>query len=283
MRSKLTFVKRVDFEGLWDRFLAEGRGVVTTTQLREETGASADAVRAAAANAVRKGLLFSPAKGLYVPVPPKYRSWGVIPADHFIDAMMSYLGCEYYVGFLSAAAHWGASHQAVQEYQVVVDRHVRDRDIGRVRMRFHRIRRLDERETVRIAGTEAMLTVASPEQCAVDLVEHPSWGGGLSNVATVLAELPNLDAVKLSSLAARRPRPLAQRLGWLLDSAEVGVDLEPLAQLARLSTRSTLLDSRQPRGGERDERWGVIVNTRVDPDTWSSGWGLRKSRPLDCP
>jgi predicted transcriptional regulator of viral defense system len=259
-------MQRTDFEGLWDRLLAEGSGAITIAQIRAETGASEAALRAAVANAVGKALLISPTKGLYVPVPPQYRSWGVVPADHFIDAMMGHLGCGYYVGFLSAAAHWGASHQAVQEYQVVVDRHVRDRDIGRVRLRFHHVRRLDERATVRVAGTEAMLTVATPEQCAIDLVEHPSWGGGLSNVATVLAELPNLDGHQLATLAERRRHPVAQRLGWLLQHVSADVDLEPLARLARGASRSALLDPHLPRRGQRDGRWAVIVNTLVEAD-----------------
>ena len=262
--SKITFVKQINFEGLWDRLLAQGRGSITSDQIRDETGAASEAVRAATANAIRKGLLFSPTKGLYVPVPPRYRSWGVVPADHFIDAMMRHLGCGYYIGFLSAAAHWGSAHQAVQEYQVVVDRHVLDRDLERVRLRFHQTRRIEERGTVRVSGGEAMLTVASPSQCAVDLVETPAWGGGLSNVATVLAELPDLDGRQLAKLAAGRAMPVVQRLGWLLDHIDADVDLGPLEVLARSRNRSALLDPRRPRRGDRDDRWGVIVNTGLE-------------------
>lgn len=264
--SKLTLVKRTDFEALWDRLQAEGQGSVTSGQILKETGASADAVRAATANAIAKGLLFSPARGLYVPVPPQYRSWRVVPADHFIDAMMRHLDCGYYVGFLSAAAHWGAAHQAVQEYQVVVNRHVLDRDIERVRLRFHQTRQLEERDTVRVSGTEAMLTVATANQCAVDLVDSPAWGGGFSNVATVLAELPDLDGLRLAQLAGRRARPIAQRLGWLLEHVEAEVDLAPLDALVRSRKRTVLLDARQARQGERDVRWGVVANTHVEAD-----------------
>lgn len=266
VRSNITLVKRTDFEALWDRVQAEGRGSITSSQIREETGASAGAVRAATANATGKGLLFSPAKGLYIPVPPQYRSWRVVPADHFIDAMMSHLGCGYYVSFLSAAAHWGAAHQAVQEYQVVVDRHVLDRVVERVRLRFHQTRAIAERDTVRVAGAEAMLTVATPSQCAVDLVDAPSWGGGFSNVATVLAELPDLDGAQMAQLADRRSGPIAQRLGWLLDHVDAEVDLGPLDALARTRKRTALLDARQARRGERNERWGIVVNTHVEAD-----------------
>ncbi|HDH02851.1 MAG TPA: hypothetical protein ENH15_01235 [Actinobacteria bacterium] len=260
-------MKRIDFESLWDQLLAEGRGSITSSEIRDDTGGSAEAIRAATSNAIAKGLLFSPTKGLYVPVPPHYRSWRVVPADHFIDAMMAHLDCGYYVGFLSAAAHWGAAHQAVQEYQVVVDRHVLDRDIERVRLRFHQTRHLRGRDSVRVSGPEAMLVVATPNQCAVDLVASPRWGGGFSNVATVLAELPDLDGERLAQLADLRARPIAQRLGWLLEQAGAEVDLGPLELLARSRTRTALLDARQTRGGDRDTRWKVLVNAHVEADS----------------
>ncbi|MEO8695303.1 MAG: type IV toxin-antitoxin system AbiEi family antitoxin [Acidimicrobiales bacterium] len=259
-------MKRTDYDALWDRLLAHGQGTVSSGQIQNQTGAGPAAVRAATANAIGKGLLFSPARGLYVPVPPRYRSWRVVPADHFIDAMMRHLGYGYYVGFLSAAAHWGSAHQAVQEYQVVVDGHVLDRDIERVRLRFHQTRKLDERDIVRVAGAEAMLAVATPNQCAVDLVELPAWGGGLSNVATVLAELRDLDGADLARLADRRARPVAQRLGWLLEHVGADVDLEPLAALVQARSRSVLLDPRRAASGDRSEPWRVIVNTEVEAD-----------------
>jgi predicted transcriptional regulator of viral defense system len=40
------------------------------------------------------------------------------------------------VALLSAAELHGAAHQAPQVFQVMVDRHVRDRGVGRARLRF---------------------------------------------------------------------------------------------------------------------------------------------------
>ncbi len=265
MRSKLTFVKRVDFEGLWDRLQGEGRSSFTSAEIQEITGASPESVRAAVANAARKGLLFSPTRGLYVTIPPTFRRWGTVPAEHFIDPMMRHLGCGYYTAFLSAAAWWGSSHHAVQEYQVVVDRYVRDRAFERVRLRFHHARSVEDRQVVRVAGPQTMLMVSTPEQTTVDLVEHQRWGYGTSNISTVLAEMPPLDGTMLAELASRRPQPVAQRLGWLLDFLEADVDLAPLEQLAR-SGRTTPLSPRSRMTGERSQRWGVIVNTPVEPD-----------------
>jgi predicted transcriptional regulator of viral defense system len=263
----VTMSNRVDFEQLWSRLLAEGQGSISTQQIRHETGAQADAVRAATARAVEKGLLFTPTKGLYVPVPPKYRSWGVVPAEHFIDDMMRHLACSYYVTFLSAAAHWGSSHHAVQEFQVAVERQVRNRDIERIRLRFHHVNDIKHRHTRRVNGAEAMVNMATPDQCVVDLVSAPNWAGGLSNVATVLSELVGLDGKNLAEIASFQPIPVAQRLGWLLQWADANVDLEPLESVVRARSRSTLLDPARPRRGPVDGKWGVRINAPVEADS----------------
>ena len=43
---------------------------------------------------------------------PEFRSWGVVPASHFIGALMKHLGHDYYVGYLSATEVLGSAHQA---------------------------------------------------------------------------------------------------------------------------------------------------------------------------
>jgi predicted transcriptional regulator of viral defense system len=100
---------------------------------------------------------------------------------------MAFLSRRYYVALLSAAELHGAAHQAPQVFHVMVDRHVRDRDVGRARLRF-------------FAGAHVELT-------GVDLVEHPGPGGGIDNVATVLTELGPLDGAQLAT--AQRARA-----GW---------------------------------------------------------------------
>jgi predicted transcriptional regulator of viral defense system len=257
---------KADFDHLWLTLERDGRGAITSEQIRAESGASAESVRSATAYAIAKGRLFSPVRGLYVPVPAQYSSWRVVPAEHFIDAMMNHLGCHYYVGFLTAAAFWGSSHQAAQEYQVVVDRHVRDRDIERVRLRFHCVRNIALRHTVRVNGGQAMIEIATRDQCAVDLVSWPSWAGGLSNAATVLAELDGLDGQRLAEIASSQPVAVAQRLGWLIELLGVGIDVEPLRQVAAARSRPVLLDPQKERHGETDSSWGVVVNTRVEID-----------------
>jgi hypothetical protein len=49
---------------------------------------------------------------------------------------MAFLSRRCYVALLSAAELHGPAHQAPQVFQVMVDRHVRDRHVGRARLRF---------------------------------------------------------------------------------------------------------------------------------------------------
>jgi len=107
----------------------------------------------------------------------------------------------------------------------------------------------------------------------LDLVASPSHGGGLSNVATVLAEMleeDRLDPVLLADAASTYPAAVRQRTGFLLEerSGRVGVsvDLAALEQLSAARPTPTPLAPSGPRRGRVDRRWNVIVNTGVEPD-----------------
>ena len=258
---------QANFAKIWDGLLAEGKSSITAAELEERTGASQAAVYMAAKYAIDRGRLFSPVRGLYVIVTPEHRSRGVVPAAHFIDPMMKHLGTEYYIAYASAAEWWGAAHQAPQEFQVAVTRRVRDRQIERVRLRFHTVKEIDAGAVRRVAGPRTTISVATPDLCAVDLAGRPELGGGLSNVATIFAELPDLHEKEIARLAKRRPRSEARRLGWLLELVRPDLDLGELHQLAQPDHgQPTLLAPSGTRRGDLDERWSVIVNATVEPD-----------------
>ncbi len=263
----LRFVKTANFTELWDQLLAEGKSAFTVAQVEERTGASGNAIYGAVKYAVDRHRLFSPVRGLYVIVPPEHRASGVVPAAHFIDPMMKHLGVDYYVAYAAAAQWWGAAHQAPQEFDAVVSRHVLDRDLGRVRLRFHTSKQIDATEVRRVAGPRTMVNVGSTDLTAVDLATRPKLGGGLSNVATILAELPDLDSGRLATIAAKRSRSDARRLGWLLALVRDDLDLGALRELAQPGQgQPTLLAATGSRQGQLDERWGILVNTTVEPD-----------------
>ena len=260
-------MKLVNYTNLWDQLLAEGKSTFTVADIKERTGASTNSVHGALKYATDRSRVFSPARGLYVIVPAEHRPSGVVPAAHFIDPMMKHLDVDYYIALAASAQWWGAAHQAPQVFDVVTSRHVLDRDVDRVRLRFHTSTRIEREEVRRVAGPRTMVNVASPCLTAVDLVARPNLAGGLSNVATILAELPDLAGGRLAALCARRSRSDARRLGWLLELVRDDLDLGELHALADPDHgQATLLATKGSRQGARDGRWGVLVNTTVEAD-----------------
>lgn len=215
---------------------------------------------------------FSPHPGLYVAVPAQYRTWGVIPGLDFIDAMMRTLNRQYYVALLSAAELHGASHQRPQVFQVMVDRPVAGRDLGRVRLRFYTNRKLADLPSQTRNTATGQARIATPAVTCLDLASRPNDAGGLNNVATVLPELveeTGMTGDELAALAHLYPPAGIRRLGWLLDHVDADVDTEILLATVAASTQGrarTGLDPAGPRRGRSDSRWGVIINTDVEPD-----------------
>jgi len=254
-----------------DDMLAHGRHVVTTVEAAELLGVPADHVRVRMNRYAHSGRVFSPARGLWVLVPPEFRTWGVTPGLHFIDAMMGHLGRDYYVGWLSAAEVHGSAHQRPQVLQVAVESHLADRDVGRVRIRFAERRRVGSVSRVRPNVPTGQVWVSSPATTMLDLADDLRRGGGASNVATVLLELTDevdLDPQVLAETAAQFPLSAMRRLGYLLDLIGQREIAEPLHRLCeqRSHVRADALAASAARTGIVDSRWRIDVNTDVEPD-----------------
>jgi len=256
---------------LADWLLARGRVAVTSADVAELLQIPIDQVRVRLHQQVRKQRFFSPARGLWIPIPPEYRTWGAVPATHFIDQLMQFLERDYYVGWLSAAELHGAAHQRPQVFQVAVSAALAQRDFGRVRLRFVTRSRANELPRVEMQTPTGHVWVSTPELTALDLVDIPRLSGGLNNATTVIMELarePGLDPTHLHDAARAFSTATVRRLGYLLARFGADIDLGPLQSMLAGQPRvhDSPLDPRAPLRGERDQTWNVIVNATVEPD-----------------
>lgn len=258
---------RLPIQALPDYLASRGRYSATLEEVQELTGSTYAAAVSGLGRLHRQGRVFSPARGLYVFVPAEYRSWRVTPADWFVDDLMRHLQRPYYVALLSAAVYHGASHHAPQVFQIMTDRHVADRDIERVRLRFYTTQRLAAVPRQSVNTQTGTIWVSSPEATVVDLVDHPRASGGISNVATVVRDIGELNSSQLATLAAERGLACARRTGWLAERFGRVEDLGPLRLAARLGEGDpSVLSPTAPRRGRTDQAWHVRVNTEVEPD-----------------
>ena len=257
-----------------DDLIANGTHFITTSDLAARLGVTGDQLWGSLQRSIEANRMVSVTKGGWVPVPPEYRKSGAPPPLHFIDPMMKFLGHDYYVGFLSAAAMHGASHQAPMVFQVATPALLRDRRIGHSRVQFVRRSETASRSTERRIVPTGRVDVSTPEVTVLDLVEAPRLGAGLSNVATIIGDLISddvLDIEKLANDAQGYPMSVAQRAGHLIDfmasELELAVDTRALHDHVTGSKSATVpLRPGQPGRRVRDDRWGIDVNTDVEHD-----------------
>ncbi len=247
-----------------------GRYFFTSQDARQKLGASRDAVKLALNRLRRKGEIASPGRGLYLIVPPEYRSLGSLPAEQFIPDVMRQAKAPYYAGLLSAAQYHGAAHHRPQEFQVMVGKARRPIECGKVRVVFHVRKRVVEVPTQDINTPRGTVAVSTPDATAFDLIGYEAHLGGLDAVATILAELAEkLDADKLVAIAPTVPLPWVQRLGYLLGRIGEAPKAKLLRDYVRKHAREStaLVPSAPIADSLRDRDWKLIVNADVEAET----------------
>ncbi len=256
-----------------DELIAHGRHWITLPEVAELLKVPKEQVPALMARLKKKRQIFSPSRGAYVPIPAEFRSWGAVPATRFVDQLMHQLHHPYYVGYLSAAEIHGASHQRPQVFQVVSTVQMRNRAFGRVTLEFIKDSDSGSRPVVVVNTPTGTMRVATPEITVFDLVASPRHGGGLSNVATVVADLLSLGRLRSENLidaAVTYPVSVVQRCGWILDQSSLltgmSIVTDRLAEIARERVEPTPLEAGGRRSGRLDRRWNVVVNTDIEPD-----------------
>lgn len=259
----------MDISAYVDSMVARGRYHFTTHAVAKALAVSPVAARAAVRRLKQKGGVAMPYRGFFVAVPPEFRSLGCLPAEQFVPQLMEHLGLAYYVGLLSAAALHGAAHQAPMVFQVVVATNRPAIRCGKVRVQFTARRDITNVPTEQRNTPRGMLRLSTPAATAFDLVGYPHAAGGFSNVATILSELQEkLHVRELLENANRSPLTWAQRLGYLLD--RVGAESLAAPLLAHVAPRIKdyvpLRAHKPARRGQRDARWRVIVNERIEID-----------------
>ncbi|HOX45939.1 MAG TPA: type IV toxin-antitoxin system AbiEi family antitoxin [Myxococcota bacterium] len=249
--------------------VASGRYSFTSTEAFREIGSSQAAVRAQLRRLKEKGLIAEPVRSFHVIVPPEYRRLGCLPAEQFVDQLMKVWEEPYYLGLLSAAERHGAAHQRPQACQVMVRKNREALGCREVRIEFIARGDLEKMPVSRVNTLRGVVRCATPEVTALELVGYPNHAGGLSNVATVVAELAeNLDAGKLLEAARLSPISWSQRLGYLLDRVgqeDLAKGLAPFVE-ERARSYTPLRRAAAVAPAKRSARWKLIINAEVEPE-----------------
>ena len=255
----------------------EIRGYYTFTKEdieRQFPAASKVYIKTALHRLVARSRIISPWRNFYVIIPVEYSLKGIIPPVFYMDQLMAYLDKRYYVSLLNAAAFYGASHQRVQTFSVMVEQpSLRNTSKNGTPILFFSKKEI-RMEFVRKHKTQTgYINVSSPELTAIDLMENEKSVGGLNRVCTVLNEL--VDVINLDSLDDSffkiSPTPVFQRLGYIFDHI---LEREDLAEIlyskiavAGLKLRKVPFKINKPTEGCKvDKRWKMIINQEIEID-----------------
>ncbi len=233
----------------------------------------------------RKGWLERATWGEYLLVPPEQGPDAL--GDSNLLALASRIADHYYIGFGTAAAHYGLTTQHRSVIFVVTPVRLRPREVGESRVRIVNLsdKKFFGFEPVDVLSYKVM--ISDREKTAIDCIDRPALSGGVGEAATILATASRrFDWNKAADYLERIDSgALARRFGWLVDHVKADLPADARDRLLRLATRSrkTYLgpDPTRARAVQGaigyDETWRVFVNVKPEELQGSAGLGRRKS------
>lgn len=222
----------------------------------------------------KKGKAISIHKGFYLLIPPQYHLRGILPPSLYLDALMKYLNRPYYLGLLNAAAFHGAAHQQPQEFFVFTSLpQLKPVNKKGVKVNYISLNHIPEKLLESRKTESGYLKISSPELTAIDIIHFEKRIGGLSRATAILQEL--VDEIKLEKINLnflnQVPALSIQRLGFILDKIlhkkEMADHLYNKCMEAKINFyRKPLKTSGKLKGFSSDDKWKVIVNTKIELD-----------------
>ena len=268
-----------------DEQLSRGRATFSREDALKGLGLSSEAFIAAAGRLARKHRLASPRRGFYLILRPEDRISGAPDPVRWIDPLMKYLGLDYRISLLRAAAFHGASHQAAMVFQVIAPKQLRAFDIGRHRLQFiyqtpAAFAKTNVPDWLSQMKSEAgFARVAGVELTLLDCARYFHKAAGINGVAQIAKDIgAKADPGKLAKAAMAYENSAVRRLGYLLDHAghsRQAKILEPFARKAKSMkpldpSVKPLTESLAPLcekdGHEKDTRWMLVINEPVEID-----------------
>jgi predicted transcriptional regulator of viral defense system len=261
-----------------------GRRETTRREIVDLLTGSAKAADHVIESLRRKGWLQRATWGEYLLIPPE--EGPDVLGDSNLLARASRVADPYYIGFSTAAAHYGLTTQHRNVIFVVTPVRLRAREVGEARVRIVNpsVNKFFGFEPVDVLGYKVM--ISDREKTAIDCIHRPAMAGGVGEAAMILATASRrFDWIKAVDYLQRiGSGSLVRRFGWLAD--HVAADM-PLAIRERLtgltgggSTRARLgplhFHAVQDAIGY-DKTWRLFVNVSSEELHGSAGLGRRKT------
>jgi predicted transcriptional regulator of viral defense system len=260
-----------------------GQRSVTRADVVELLGASLKAADNVIESLRHKGWLERASWGEYLLIPPEQGPDAL--GDSNLLALASRIADPYYIGFGTAAAHYGLTTQYRNVIFLVTPMHVRERRVGEARVRIVNPKpgKFFGFTPVDVLGFQVM--ISDREKTAIDCIDRPALAGGVGEAATILATAGRrLEWTKAADYLERiDSTALVRRFGWVMDHVNADMPTEIRERLLRLAASGpkTWLGPNPERAVQAaigyDKTWRLFVNVSPEELHGSAGLGRRKT------
>jgi len=261
-----------------------GRREATRAEIVDLLGGSAKAADHVIESLRRKGWLQRATWGEYLLIPAEQGPDAL--GDSNLLALASRVADPYYIGFSTAASHYGLTTQHRNVIYVVTPVRVRAREVGEARVRI--VNPSSDKffgfEPVDVLGYKVM--ISDREKTAIDCVDRPALAGGVGEAAMILATASRrFEWTKVVNYLQRiESGALVRRFGWLVDHVAADMPTEIRALLMGItgggSTRARLGPLHYHKVQDAigyDKTWRLFVNVSPEELHGSAGLGQRKT------
>jgi predicted transcriptional regulator of viral defense system len=237
---------------LLETWEADGRRVVSLDDIEAQSpGLARSSVRALAARLRRKGFLSPVGRGVYAVLPVAAMGVDVPDVSTQLEALRR-RGFRFYLGFDSAAAHYGWYPEAYGRVTIGVLSGIiptKSNVVGTLLRSVRALPSVDPEQVVESRWRDTRVPISTRELTILDVVRKPELVDGISGCLRVL-ELASrdkaVDRLRLARLASKNSVRLRKRLGWLTEHAGwrwTARELRLLRENWPPSHRATLGDS----------------------------------------
>lgn len=217
--------------------------------------------------AAEKGVLTRMQAGIYSIVPSELGSETTYIGDPYVIGAAIMRGRPYYISHGSALSLHELTTQPWLMVVIATPIPMHSRRLHGTKFHFVRIpeRRLFGTKAHWVAGAQQVI-VSDVEKTIADCLTEPQYCGGYSEIdkAAWIAK-SRLDADKLVDYALRLRRgAVVARMGFLLDSCQIGHEGHREALRRELSKAYNMLDPTLPHEGPFMSKWRLRVNTSLE-------------------
>jgi predicted transcriptional regulator of viral defense system len=230
----------------------------------------------------RKGWLERGSWGRYLLIPPEQGPEAV--GESNVLALASLIADPYYIGYGTAAAHYGFTTQHRNVIWLVTPRRLRDRKLLNAEVRIVNVtrRKFFGFGPVDVLGHD--VNMSDREKTAIDCVDRADLCGGIGEAAYILGRASwkvDWDGIA-GDLKLMNSIALTRKVGWLTDHVGAPVPdyvrTDLLARIGKSSTKARL-GPKMPKPnvlGYQSE-WKLTVNVPMDELAESRGIAKRHS------